>query len=60
MNVHRERMQLVRSLRLLIRKTKALIFVCIFQKNNTIEEKGRRERQEGNEGRKKKGRQFNQ
>ena len=53
MNVHRERMQLVRSLRLLIRKTKALIFVCIFQKNNTIEEKGRRERQEGKEGRKK-------
>ena len=55
MNVHRERMQLLRSLRLLIRKTKALIFVCIFQKNNTIEEKGRREREAGRERRKEEG-----
>ena len=57
MNVHRERMQLVRSLCLLIRKTKALVFVCIFQKNNTIGEKGRRVREAGRERRRKKGRQ---
>lgn len=55
MNVHRERMQLVRSLCLPVRKTKALIFVCIFQRNNTIEEKGRREREAGRERRKEGG-----
>ena len=55
MNVHRERMQLVRSLCLSVRKTKALIFVCIFQRNNTIKEKGRREREAGRERRKEGG-----